>query len=98
MNANNSLRYCVYGVELKNSSVFKIGITDTNSEIRDTKLQSTSTGTKSSQADELIAYANTPSDHFFLEDFSNLDAAQEAAAFWLSYLGSLGLTVQRVVS
>jgi hypothetical protein len=98
VNTNNSLRYYVYGVELTNSSVFKIGIADTNSEITDTKFPSSSTDTQSTQAAEFLTCANIPSDRFFIEDFSNLAAAQEAAAFWLSYLGSLGLTVQSVIN
>jgi hypothetical protein len=98
VNANDPLRYYVYGVELKNSSMFKIGVADTNPETRKAELYSALQNSEPLCPEKYLSETGVGLDLFSLEDFSNLDAAQEAASFWLSYLQSLGLTVQRAVN
>lgn len=91
MNVNSSLRYYVYGLGFQDGSIFHIGVTDQNPEAKKLGLSYSLPGNESLYPQQHISQSNSELDAFAIEDFPTLDAAQEAASFWLSYFQSLGL-------
>lgn len=84
MNANNSLRYYVYGLELQDGSIFEIGVTNQDPDSRKAGIFSTP--------------SNGDPERFTIEDFPTLEAAQEALSFWLNYFRFLGLKALKLVN